>query len=320
MVTHDKTNLTPDTLSGNPHERFASVNTLLDQMMYKPTLSPNDAINVDLWRLLRKRAGLSERPDTTDFARLPQDAVYDHVVAPAGETRRLFLTSDACSGCHDASDLLNTVDPNMTVPFPVARFPMANVSPYGEWSGSLMPVSARDPVFRSQLESELGVALQPRRARAGAAALHELPRGDGRAARPRARSRAGQRLRGGQAQRNEATTERRSRKPTFGALARDGVSCTVCHHIAPEKLGTKESFTAHFETGPAAEVYGPYSDVKTHPMKNAIGLTPMHGAQIENAGLCGSCHVVDVPVFSGRRDAREATLRARADDVPRVGE
>jgi len=298
VVTHDKTNLTPDTLSGNPHERFASVNTLLDQMMYKPTLSPNDAINVDLWRLLRKRAGLSERPDTTDFARLPQDAVYDHVVAPAGETKRLFLTSDACSGCHDASDLLNTVDPNMTVPFPVARFPMANVSPYGEWSGSLMAVSARDPVFRSQLESEL-VSLSSPDARAQVQQLcmscHEVmgERQDPALARQPGSDYA-------VVSRRETSHDRATiEKATFGALARDGVSCTVCHHIAPEKLGTKESFTAHFETGPAAEVYGPYPDVKTHPMKNAIGLTPMHGAQIENAGLCGSCHVVDVPVFSG---------------------
>ena len=305
VVVHGKTDQQPDPRSG-AHGRYASVGALLDQMMYQPTLSPNEAVNIDLWRLLRKQAGLPEqRPAMTGLTMLPRDGVYDHVVAPAGERKQLFLTSDVCSGCHDASALLNTIDPNMTVPLPKPPpipqwepFATANASPYGEWSGSLMAVSARDPVVRSQLESELAsLSSPPARAEVQQLCMscHAVM---GERRYPALAREPGS---------DYATVDRRQahhdrstiEKATFGALARDGVSCTVCHHIAAAKLGTKPSFTAHFETGPATEVYGPFSDVKTHPMKSAIGVTPMHGAQITDAGLCGSCHVVDVPVFSG---------------------
>src|SRR6188768_296264 len=33
-------------------------------------------------------------------------------------------------------------------------------------------------------------------------------------------------------------------------LASDGISCTVCHQIAPDKLGTRESFNANFVVAP----------------------------------------------------------------------
>jgi len=297
-IEHGTTDQKPD-LGSSPHARYASVGALLDKMMYQPIVSPNDAINVDLWRLLRKRAGLPEhRPIMTELTALPRDGIYDHVVSPAGERKQLFLSSDACSGCHDASDLLNEVDPNLTVAFPSSTYPTANVSPYGEWSGSLMALSARDPVFRSQLESEL-VRLSSPQARAEVQQLcmscHAVMGERSNPALAREPSSDYAIVDTHQPKHDRSTIE----KATFGALARDGVSCTVCHHIAQEKLGTRESFTAHFETGPANEVYGPYPDVKTHPMKNAIGVTPMHGAQIEDAGLCGSCHVVEVPVFTG---------------------
>ena len=44
----------------------------------------------------------------------------------------------------------------------------------------------------------------------------------------------------------------------YGALARDGVSCLGCHHIAADGLGTEETYTGLFKVGPATELYGPY--------------------------------------------------------------
>jgi hypothetical protein len=76
------------------------------------------------------------------------------------------------------------------------------------------------------------------------------------------------------------------------------VSCTVCHRIAAEGLGTPESFTGNFKIGPPGEVYGPYQDVATLPMKNALGVNPLDGQQIKDSALCGSCHTVIVPVYN----------------------
>jgi hypothetical protein len=91
----------------------------------------------------------------------------------------------------------------------------------------------------------------------------------------------------------------------YGALARDGVSCTVCHHVDETDLGEERTYTGNFVTGPADEINGPYEDdtIVTKPMEHALGLTPKYGAQITRPELCGSCHNVLLPVFAndGRR-------------------
>ncbi len=58
--------------------------------------------------------------------------------------------------------------------------------------------------------------------------------------------------------------------------------------------------TGNFVTGPADEVYGPFSDdsIITRPMENALGVTPGHGEQIQSSELCGTCHNILLPVFN----------------------
>jgi hypothetical protein len=83
----------------------------------------------------------------------------------------------------------------------------------------------------------------------------------------------------------------------YGALSRDGVSCAACHRIAKEGLGTAETFTGRFKLDPADVVNGPYEDVITLPMKNALNVTPRYAEQIKTSAVCGSCHTVVLPVF-----------------------
>src|SRR5262249_1545496 len=91
----------------------------------------------------------------------------------------------------------------------------------------------------------------------------------------------------------------------YGALARDGVSCTVCHHVAATDLGQERTYTGNFVTGPPDEVNGPYKDdtIVTQPMGHALGLKAGFAEQISSSKLCGSCHNILLPVFdnSGRR-------------------
>lgn len=82
-------------------------------------------------------------------------------------------------------------------------------------------------------------------------------------------------------------------------LAADGVSCSMCHQIEADGLGTRASFTAGFkvnETLPIGErhAYGPF-DVdpgRTGVMNSASGLNPVQAAHIQQAALCGSCHTL----------------------------
>lgn len=83
------------------------------------------------------------------------------------------------------------------------------------------------------------------------------------------------------------------------ALAADGVSCAACHQIAPEGLGTEESFDGGFHIGvdtPAEgrPVYGPFEpdSVGVGIMHSATGLRPTEGLHVQSSELCGSCHTL----------------------------
>jgi hypothetical protein len=81
------------------------------------------------------------------------------------------------------------------------------------------------------------------------------------------------------------------------ALARDGVSCTACHHIAAEGLGDPSTFTGQFHLGPADALYGQYDDSLPYAMDQTVGATPTFGAHMSDSALCGSCHTVMTPIL-----------------------
>jgi hypothetical protein len=112
----------------------------------------------------------------------------------------------------------------------------------------------------------------------------------------------------------------------YGALARDGISCTACHRMlvgvgdgpalaAPENRCVKArqdflnpgeegfagTFTGSFLVGPPDELYGPFEEPKTKPMDHALGNLPVFRKSIQSAELCGSCHTVHLPVMVGER-------------------
>jgi hypothetical protein len=81
---------------------------------------------------------------------------------------------------------------------------------------------------------------------------------------------------------------------TTGAahLARDGVSCTLCHQIRPEGLGTAASFTGGYVVGSDHSIFGPHAAPLAMPMERQVGYTPKQAAHVTSSGLCGSCHTV----------------------------
>lgn len=217
-------------------------------------------------------------PQTLAF---PSQLPHDHVTAKP-PTPEHFLTSDACSGCHNAR-VSNITGPNMVLTDRTGQ--VRNLSPFGEWSASLMGLAGRDPVFHAQLESEK--VLRPAQTEFldntcyrchGVMGLRQHATDTGKPFEHRM-----------------VYATENDPKAKYGALARDGVSCTVCHHIAPEGLGTEAVATGKFNVGPSTEIYGPYRDVQTYPMVNGLGLVPRQGTHIQTAALCGSCHSVILP-------------------------
>lgn len=77
-------------------------------------------------------------------------------------------------------------------------------------------------------------------------------------------------------------------------LARDGVSCTLCHQITPESLG---NYSGEMIIGENKTIYGPYQEPFGNPMINHTGYTPAYSSHIEDSKLCGSCHTLLTPTI-----------------------
>jgi hypothetical protein len=83
-------------------------------------------------------------------------------------------------------------------------------------------------------------------------------------------------------------------------LAEDGVSCSVCHQITGENLGTRESFVGGFRidtTKPPGErhEYGPFEIDKGHTtiMRSSSTFEPSQNTKvIRSAELCATCHTL----------------------------
>jgi hypothetical protein len=80
-------------------------------------------------------------------------------------------------------------------------------------------------------------------------------------------------------------------------LARDGVSCTLCHQINDSNLGTPESFSGHYIIQNDRLIYGPYQSPFTAPMQMMVNYTPVFGEQVEQSSLCGTCHTLFTPTI-----------------------
>ncbi len=235
---------------------------------------------------------------------------YDHVFSGKDGPGQ-FLTSDQCIGCHDAT-YSNSATPNMMLETKTGE--LVNLSPYGEWRASPMGLAGRDPIFYAQLQSETnnlpeltecientclhchGVMGQ----RQFAQDTQGQPTGgceDLFAVKPPSQVPFGAPFRRDMV---KPWQEGQGADPKYAGLARDGISCAVCHHIAPDDLGQESSFTGNFVTGPGDEVYGPFANetIVPKPMEHALGVTPKYGEQIQGSDMCGSCHNILLPVFT----------------------
>ena len=95
-------------------------------------------------------------------------------------------------------------------------------------------------------------------------------------------------------------------------LGLDGVSCTVCHQISPQNLGTDESFTGGFVYNREKAIYGPHADPITMPMQRHVNYTPKRGDHILTSAMCATCHTVITHSFDADGRQTEAVLHEQA--------
>jgi hypothetical protein len=102
--------------------------------------------------------------------------------------------------------------------------------------------------------------------------------------------------------------------------AEDGVTCSICHQISKEKLGTRDSFNGEFviavpESKNQRPEYGPF-DVppeRQHIMNTSTGgFEPVQAQHIRDSALCGSCH----QLYTTARGANGAQVGYLAEQMP----
>jgi hypothetical protein len=91
----------------------------------------------------------------------------------------------------------------------------------------------------------------------------------------------------------------RSDPSSLHRLASDGVSCTVCHQISQEGLGTRDSFNGQFTLTPTPAdgtrvIFGPYAiDAgRKTIMRSVTGFVQAKGEHVRQSELCASCHTL----------------------------
>jgi cytochrome c553 len=251
---------------------------------------------------------------------------YDNVWVPGQGPRQAhaFITSDQCVGCHSAGG--TGLQFEMTAPLVTTGQPsLYNFSPYGTWRTSPMGLAGRDPIFFTQLASETQTFHAPLSPTVQTTCLgcHGI-QGERQFAIDTAKP--------GQAcpdflrdMVDAIPYPANTMQSHFGGLARDGISCESCHHMVlgkadtaryaaqpqnrcieqrqqflnPDNKGFARTFTGSFFIGDPDKLYGPFDKPQQTPMNHALGVVPEHSQTIKTSEICGTCHTVHLPVFSG---------------------
>jgi hypothetical protein len=190
--------------------------------------------------------------------------------ARPGESRdHTFQTSDRCIACHNG--LSTSSGQDVSIGFAWRSSIMANSSRDPYWQASVRRESIDHPESRASIEDECSVCHMPitrfeakLQGRTGEVFAH-LPFDPDK---------------------------------TEGREAEDGVSCSVCHQIAKDRLGTRESFNGGFVIHPPESKdlhpeYGPFDIEKgnqTIMRTSTGGFRPTEDSHIRDSELCATCH------------------------------
>ena len=209
------------------------------------------------------------------FLTLPEAAspqvVGPAVKLPAGHPDAMFVTSHECGACHNGLTTPTGEDVSIGVSWRASMMANSSRDPY--WQAGVRREIMDHPEAAEEIEDECAICHMPMsRTKARAASRHgqifaHLPIG--------------------------ASTKEDDR------LAADGVSCSVCHQIGPERLGTRESFNGGFvlaQPTPQGErqMFGPYEVDRGRQtiMRSATGMTPAEATHLRESEVCATCHTL----------------------------
>jgi hypothetical protein len=183
----------------------------------------------------------------------------------------LFETSDRCVACHNGISTPTGADISIGVAWRTSMMANSGRDPY--WIAGVRRETIDHPVAAAAIQDECTICHMPMMryeskliGREGEAFVHFPP----------------------------------GRNTRADQMAEDGVSCSVCHQITGEGLGTRASYVGGFKidtTRPAGErhEYGPFEIDKGHTtiMRTSSSFQPIEETKvIRSSELCATCHTL----------------------------
>lgn len=187
-------------------------------------------------------------------------------------TKELFQTSDRCFACHNT--LSTSYGEDISIGFAWRPTMMANSARDPYWQAGVRRESIDHPEAKSVIEDECSKCHMPM---ARYQAKFEKKEGE-----------------------VFSHLEDLNSDDRMDELARDGVSCSLCHQITKDKLGTRESLVGGFVVDTTRslgqrEEYGPFKidDGENRIMRTSTGgYKPTEGEHIRQSELCATCHTL----------------------------
>jgi Cytochrome c554 and c-prime len=174
----------------------------------------------------------------------------------------LFPLGKRCGGCHGSDPQMRALITNSD----------EDVNMFDDWRSSMMANSARDPFWLAKVNHEILVNPSHSLDLQDKCTSCHAPLGHYQA------KRKGKKIH---------YTLEDLRKDSLGL---DGVSCQACHAQAPGNLGALHSGQINFDSAKIRVAYGPYEVFFEPPMRQFVGITPLYGPHIGDAGICAGCH------------------------------
>ena len=204
----------------------------------------------------------------------PRVAAQGGASAPAHQGVE-FATSDNCLACHNGMTTRTGEDVSIGI----------------AWRASMMANSARDPYWQASVRRETLDHPSHADAIQDECAICHMPM-----ARTAAHAAGGRGRVFPIAPGSGGSSEEHQ-------LAADGVSCTLCHQIGPDRLGTRESFVGGFvlsrRTADGLSMFGPY-DVEAgvkRTMHSATDAVPSKSEHMRQSEVCATCHTLYTEAF-----------------------
>ncbi len=188
--------------------------------------------------------------------------------APKRVRTRHFATAQACVICHSNHKNARAMRDDKG----------RGIAPYDLWRGTMMANAARDPLWRAFVSAEIAATPSARRVIEAKCLRCHTP-----LAAAEVEARVG---------RGALNLSVLDDTGDLGQLARDGVSCTLCHQIRDVGLGKPESWSGLFVAGGKQQIFGPHKNVRTHPMQRHVGYTPTYAPHVTSSAMCGTCHTL----------------------------